>query len=66
MPETRDSRGNIRKRRVFDLREMLPLDQEWDPNKVQALKGMMGGKGKTLLITTPPTGPTAPIRLPRS
>lgn len=66
VPTTRDSRGNVRKRRVYDLREMLPLDREWDPAKVQALKGMMGGKGKTLLMTKEPTGPTAPIRSPRS
>jgi hypothetical protein len=37
-------------RRVYDLRKMLPLDQEWEPGQVQAMKTTIGrgllGRGR--------------------
>lgn len=62
VPPTRDSRGNTRRRRIIDLREMLPIDEPWDADKVMALKGMMGGKGRTLLLTRAPPGLVRPPR----
>lgn len=34
--------GRQAKRKVYDLRKILPLDQEWDPGQVQAMKASIG------------------------
>lgn len=42
--------GRLAARRVYDLRKMLPLDQEWEPGQVQMMKTTIGrgllGRGR--------------------
>jgi hypothetical protein len=45
VPQGRDSTGRLRRRNVYDLRKMLPLDKPWDPNVVQDLKKSIGPHG---------------------
>lgn len=45
VPQGRDSTGRLRRRNVYDLRKMLPLDKPWDPNVVQELKKSIGPLG---------------------
>ncbi len=42
--------GQQARRTVYDLRQLLPLDREWDPEQVQAMKHSIGrgllGRGR--------------------